>query len=100
MSLKGQITDNGVTLVKFSAGWCGPCKMMTPVVEKLEQEDDNLTVVSVDIDEDIDLAEENEVTSVPTMMFYRDGEYQGRYVGAMPEPLLRKIISGEQTLAR
>lgn len=84
---------NGAVLVDFSAEWCGPCKVIAPIVEKLSREyDGRLAVYSVDIDSDPNLAARNGVMSVPTLLVLKDGRQVERIVGAVSEKDLRKKI--------
>jgi thioredoxin 1 len=72
-------------LVDFYADWCGPCHMMTPVLEELASERSDLDVVKVDIDEHPNLAARYGVQSIPTMILFRDGEPQETVIGARPK---------------
>ncbi|HUP65034.1 MAG TPA: thioredoxin [Thermoanaerobaculia bacterium] len=83
----------GPVLIDFSAEWCGPCKTMMPVIEKLANEyRGRLEVFTVDIDQDPALAARNGVMSVPTMIVIRDGKAVERVVGAVSERDLRSRI--------
>ena len=65
----------GVVLVDFYADWCGPCRMLTPVLEKLAKElQPSVTIAKLDIDEAQDIASSFEVTSVPTLILFRQGK--------------------------
>jgi thioredoxin 1 len=83
----------GAVLVDFSAEWCGPCKTMLPVVEKIAADyEGRLAVYTVDIDADPEIAARHGVMSVPTMLVMKDGEAVERIVGAVSERDLRKKI--------
>ncbi len=73
----------GLILVKFGATWCGPCRTILPVLERVVEENDGVSLVSVDIDECRDLAVEFSLTSVPTILFFRDGEVVGQSMGSV-----------------
>jgi thioredoxin len=85
--------SNGAVLVDFSAEWCGPCKTMMPLVEKLANEfDGKLSVYTVDIDSDPALAARNGVMSVPTFLVFQQGRQVERIVGAVSEKEFRKKL--------
>ena len=74
--------EKGVTLVDFYADWCGPCRMLTPVLEKVAKEVSNeATVAKLDIDHAQRIASLFQVTSVPTMILFKNGQEMGRLVG-------------------
>ena len=93
---KGQdfntLIKNGVVLVDFFATWCGPCKMLSPELEKLAEKRNDVTVLKVDIDEAMDIARSFGIMSVPTMILFKDGKEVSKKTGYMPEPLLTKWI--------
>lgn len=86
------ITKDGVVLVDFYADWCGPCKMLEPIVERLAAETD-ATVAKVDVDRHQELALEHRIQGVPTMYIYADGEPVKRIVGLRDEHELRELIN-------
>ncbi len=86
-------SSKGALMVDFFATWCGPCKMMNPVVEKIHQKyGSDLKVIKVDIDKHSDLAEEFNIQSVPTTLFFKDGKVVARQVGLVSEAKLGGII--------
>lgn len=91
--LAAVIASNRTVLVDFYADWCGPCQMLEPIVERLAAETP-ATVAKVDIDELRELARENEVQGVPTMLLYEDGELSERIVGLREEGTLRDLVTG------
>ena len=88
-----QATSKGVTLIDFYATWCGPCKMMEPVVERLAQElTGHVKVAKVDVDENMELAMRFQVMGVPTFGIFKDGSLVQRIVGAVGYEALRAAV--------
>ena len=76
--------------VDFYADWCGPCKMMSPVIDKLAEEfDGKIKVGKVNVDENGDLAVRYGIMSIPNMVFFKNGEVADRVVGAIPKPAMK-----------
>lgn len=88
----------GVTLVDFFATWCGPCKMLAPVLEEVSKEfEGRAKIVKVDVDELRDLAIEYNITSVPTVILFKDGKFVAQTMGFRPKQqfsdALEKVIN-------
>ena len=77
-------------LLDFFAQWCGPCKMLAQVLEELDKEQEDFRIVKIDIDENPELADQWNVTSVPALFFLKDGEVKNSAVGFYPKPALLK----------
>ncbi len=71
----------GTTLVDFYADWCGPCKMIAPIVEEIANERTDITVGKVNVDNDADIAIKYGVSSIPTLIVFKDGKETARVVG-------------------
>jgi thioredoxin len=85
-------TTPGIVLVDFTAEWCGPCKMIAPVLEQLAAETEDLTVLKVDGDASWELTSLYQVMSFPTLMFFVDGQPVHRLVGARGLASLREEL--------
>jgi thioredoxin 1 len=75
-------------LVDFWAPWCGPCRVVHPILEEMMRERQDLRIVSLNVDENQQTAARYEVLSIPTMILFKDGELVKRVVGAMPKKRL------------
>jgi thioredoxin 1 len=92
-SFKQEVLDHeGAVLVDFWATWCGPCRVLHPVLEEIAAERDDLKIVSIDIDENPGIAAQYEVLSIPTMILFKEGKLVNRMVGAMPKRKLLKEL--------
>ena len=82
-------------LVDLWAPWCGPCRMIAPIVEKLaEKYDGKFKVCRLNVDENPKTATSYRVMAIPTLMFFKDGQVMGAVVGAVSEPALKQKIEG------
>ena len=82
----------GVTLVDFHADWCGPCRMVAPIVSELAGEMNDVTIAKVDIEKAQKTTAEWQVTSVPTLIVFKDGEVVNRVVGIRDKESIRSMI--------
>lgn len=87
--IKGELP----AVVDFWASWCGPCRMLMPMVEDLATEyAGKLAVVKVNVDEEVELAQRYSVTTIPTLVLFKNGEVLDRSVGARPKHLLQAFV--------
>lgn len=86
-------TEHGVVLVDFYADWCGPCRMMTPVLDKVAKEVKGRAVIGkLDIDNAQKIAAQFQVTSIPTLVLLKEGKEVGRLVGLRDEATIKQFI--------
>ncbi len=89
------VIGSGVTLVDFWAEWCGPCRMMTPAIEELAaQYAGKATIAASNVDNENDLAAKFNVSSIPTLLVFKDGKVAHQFVGVTPKAELAKAIDG------
>jgi thioredoxin 1 len=82
----------GLTIVKFSAEWCTPCKRMQTLLEKMEKEFSNVTFLDVDVDKCNSLAKKYKIMTLPTLLFFDNKKEKDRLIGlVLTEPLRKKI---------
>jgi thioredoxin 1 len=80
-------------LVDFWAAWCGPCKMIAPIIDQLADEfDGKVKIAKINVDENRDLAVRFKVMSIPTLLLFKDGEVVNQVIGARPKAELVKLL--------
>ncbi|MBO5891614.1 MAG: thioredoxin [Oscillospiraceae bacterium] len=79
-------------LLDFYADWCGPCRMVAPVVHEIAEENDQIKVGKINVDEQMDLAMRFQVTSIPLLVVMQDGEVVNQALGARPKEAILKMI--------
>ena len=84
--------ESGVVVVDFFATWCGPCKMLSPVIDELSGELENVNFVKVDIDQSMDLAQKFKIVSVPTLKVFKNVEEVDTLMGFMPKEVLKSKV--------
>lgn len=82
-------------VVDFWASWCGPCKMLSPVVDQVADEVPDVKVVKVNVDESEPVAIKYNVASIPCLVRFVDGQETGRSFGVIPKPQVEKFVKGE-----
>ena len=87
------VKSASLAMVDFWATWCGPCKLMSPIVEKLATLYDGKAVIGkVETDSEMELAQKYGITAIPTLIFFKNGVEFERKVGVVPEAVLRDIL--------
>ena len=80
------VQDDKLLVVDFFATWCGPCKKLSPTLDEVSEEfGDRVNIVKVDVDESEDLAMTYGIRSVPTVLFFKNGQQVDKFVGALPK---------------
>jgi thioredoxin 1 len=93
MTFKEVIQSEKPVLVDFFAEWCGPCKMMGPVLKDVKQEvGDAVTIIKVDVDKNQQAAMEYQVQGVPTLILFKNGQPQWRQSGVVPKSGLMSVL--------
>ena len=81
-------------LVDFWAEWCGPCKVIAPILEEIaEEQGDKISLAKLNVDDSLDVSRRYEVMSIPTLLLFKDGEPKARLVGAKPKAQLLQEIA-------
>ena len=97
-NFEATISKEGITFVDFWAEWCGPCKMFGPIFEDASNTNPEITFAKVDTEAQQELAGMAGITSIPTLMIFRDGILLFNQAGALPAPALTELIGKVQDL--
>lgn len=79
-------------LVDFNADWCGPCRMLRPILDEIASTNDSVKIVSINIDDEDELADKYEVSSIPCMVLIKDGKEVNRHVGLAARDQIESLI--------
>lgn len=92
-NFKSSTIANKMVIIKLGAPWCSPCHALQPILEAVDKENKDITVFDVDVDEEIELTEELEIRSVPTLLFYKDGNLIERISGTKTKEQILSIFA-------
>ncbi|TLS53763.1 thioredoxin [Paenibacillus antri] len=92
-SFKTEVEGTGTVLVDFWAPWCGPCKMIAPVLEELDKELGSLKIAKVNVDDNPESAGRFGVMSIPTLIVFKNGEPVDKVVGFQSKDALKNVVS-------
>lgn len=87
------LKNNKSVFVDFYADWCGPCKMVGPIVEELSNEETDVKFVKVNVDNTPDIAQRYGIMSIPTLLAFKDGELAGSIVGFQPKEVIKELVA-------
>jgi thioredoxin 1 len=92
------VTKPGITFVDFWAAWCGPCRMFAPIFETASEKYPEIQFAKIDTDVEQEIAAAAQISSIPTLMAFRDGILVFREAGALPAPQFEELIKAVQAL--
>ena len=82
-----------IKIIKFSASWCQPCKVLKPIMDEVKNENPNVIFENIDVDQNKDFAMQSGVTSVPTVIIYKNGNEASRFSGVKTKTTINNIIN-------
>ena len=91
-NIESIIKENEVVLLDFYAEWCGPCRMVGPIIEEIANENPDIAVGKINVDEESELAAEYGVYSIPTLAVIKNGELVSKSVGAKPKAAILSLV--------
>ena len=89
------LNNNGKVLVDFNAEWCGPCKMLKPMLDEVAAARDDVSIVSVNIDDEDELSAKYGISSIPCLVLFENGAESKRSVGLIPRDEIENLIGGK-----
>ena len=87
------LNSTNPVVIDFYATWCGPCKVLSPILEELDDEIEGVEFVKLDVDQHPQIAGQNQVMGVPTVVILKNGEVKDRFVGVQPKEVIKEKIT-------
>ena len=87
------VNSSNPVVIDFHATWCGPCKVLSPILEELDDEIEGVEFVKLDVDQHPQIAGQYQVMGVPTVVILKDGEVKDRFVGVQPKEVIKEKIT-------
>ena len=87
------VNSSNPVVIDFLATWCGPCKVLSPILEELDDEIEGVEFVKLDVDQHPQIAGQNQVMGVPPVVILKDGEVKDRFVGVQPKEVIKEKIT-------
>lgn len=91
-NIEETLSSKKITVIDFWAAWCGPCKMISPIIDELSTENQDVTIGKVNVDSEIELARKYGVRGIPTLLFFKNGEVADKIVGVGSKAQLQLMI--------
>ena len=85
--------NNGLVLVDFWASWCGPCRMLSPIVDEIAEERNDIKVCKINVDEEQALAAKFGIMSIPTLVIFKNGNIVNKTIGVQPKSEILKMLA-------
>ncbi|MBQ8913645.1 MAG: thioredoxin [Lachnospiraceae bacterium] len=91
-----EVRNSDLAVVDFSAVWCGPCKMVAPVLEEVSEELTDVEFFNIDVDKNMDIAQEYKITNIPAILVLKKGEIVNSQIGFAPKDKLIEVINSSK----
>lgn len=91
-NFKDVVNQDKTVLLDFWANWCGPCRMLAPVLEQLAEEDENIVIGKIDVDVEEELAAQFQISSIPSLFVFKNGKVENKTLGFQSLEALRELV--------